>query len=303
MTFRGFIDDAPHRSAVSGIPFLGGRDALVAIAKEPGISALVTIGDNRTRVAIAQFVVSLGMPLATAIDPGAFLGSDVQVCPGTVLMPGSIVITGSRIGQNAIVNTGATVDHDCLIGDGVHIAPGVHVAGGAVVERGAFIGIGACVAPGVRIGAHSIIGAGTVVIRDVSARIVAAGNPGRKVRTLNEEVTGTDSVRTAMTRIDSAGTGIAAVVDSDRRLLGVVTDGDIRRAILRGCNLDQLVDSIMTSSPVTVRPSTDPEEIRKLFIDLEFKQIPVVDDAGHLLDVILPADLVEARRPLERKRS
>jgi perosamine synthetase len=96
-----------------------------------------------------------------------------------------------------------------------------------------------------------------------------------------------------MACIDRTGTGIATVVDEDGRLLGVVTDGDIRRAILGGRDLDEQVDSIMTRSPVTIGPTTDTQEIRRLLVDQRLRQIPVVDDSGRLVDLVLVSDLVE----------
>ena len=102
-----------------------------------------------------------------------------------------------------------------------------------------------------------------------------------------------DSIRSAMACIDRTGTGIATVVDEDGRLLGVVTDGDIRRAILGGRDLDEQVDSIMTRSPVTIGPTTDTQEIRRLLVDQRLRQIPVVDDSGRLVDLVLVSDLVE----------
>jgi sugar O-acyltransferase (sialic acid O-acetyltransferase NeuD family) len=184
----GFLDDAPLAPTFLGFPVLGGREVLAKLAHQAGTSVIVSIGDNRTRLAMAGHVVMQGLPLAAVTDPTAFLAPDAHLSPGSVLMPGSIVVTGSTIGQNVIINTAATVDHDCVVGDGVHVAPGVHLGGGVAVDSEVFIGIGATVAPGIRIGARSIIGAGTVVLRDVPAGVVMVGNPGRILRTLDEEL-------------------------------------------------------------------------------------------------------------------
>jgi UDP-perosamine 4-acetyltransferase len=73
------------------------------------------------------------------------------------------------IGDNRIVNTGAIVDHDCLIGGHVHVAPGAM----------AHIGTAAAIIQGIKIGAGVIIGAGSVVIRDVPPEKKAVGNPAR----------------------------------------------------------------------------------------------------------------------------
>ena len=54
-----------------------------------------------------------------------------------------------------------------------------------VIERDVWIGTGAIILPGVKIGAHSVIGAGSVVNKDIPARVVAAGTPAKVIRHLN----------------------------------------------------------------------------------------------------------------------
>ena len=58
--------------------------------------------------------------------------------------------------------------------------------------------------------------------------------------------------------IDNSSMMIALVVDENRKLLGTVTDGDIRRGLLRGLTLDAPVDQVMHAHPVTAAPGTAP---------------------------------------------
>ena len=76
----------------------------------------------------------------------------------------------------------SSVDHECVIGDGVHIAPGAHLAAGVTVERGSWVGIGSVVKGGVHIGSDVMIGAGSVVLHDISDGALAYGVPARVVR-------------------------------------------------------------------------------------------------------------------------
>jgi acetyltransferase-like isoleucine patch superfamily enzyme len=82
-----------------------------------------------------------------------------------------------KVGKHAIVNTGAIIEHDCRLGDFVHVAPGARLAGAVVVEDRCLVGIGASVLPMVRIAEDSVIGAGSVVVRDIPPRSVAYGVP------------------------------------------------------------------------------------------------------------------------------
>ena len=68
------------------------------------------------------------------------------------------------------------------------------------------------------------------------------------------EVSPETTILSVIEVISAGGLQIALVVDSSRRLLGTVTDGDIRRAILRGQALSEPVSRVMNSKPATGRP-------------------------------------------------
>jgi sugar O-acyltransferase (sialic acid O-acetyltransferase NeuD family) len=146
-----------HGKKVFGMPIRSGS----SIQNERGF---VAIGDNESRIRIASRYRGR---LVTLVHRTAFVGQDVPLGEGTVLMAATVVNVGSRIGANVIINTGTTVDHDCVIGDGVHLAPGCHLCGGVEIGEGTLLGVGAVVVPGVRIGRGAFIHAGQTVTRDV----------------------------------------------------------------------------------------------------------------------------------------
>ncbi len=105
------------------------------------------------------------------------------------------------------------------------------------------------------------------------------------------------TLREAIQTIDNGALQIALVVDGGRRLLGTVTDGDLRRAILKGFGLDQPVQTIMNPRPTVARAEHD---ISQVLADMQRKQIhrvPVVDDEGRVIGVELLEELI---RPSER---
>ena len=181
----GFIDDiSPRRKDTEfcGAPVLGGRERLEDIRRGGAEHLICGLGDCVTRLKLAELARDEGFLLATAIHPSAVVASDATIAVGTVVAAGAVVNPGARIGENVIVNTCASVDHDCLVEDGAHICPGVRLAGKVVVGRAAWIGIGATVVDSVRIGAGSIIGAGTVVVNEIPDGSVAYGVPARVMR-------------------------------------------------------------------------------------------------------------------------
>jgi acetyltransferase EpsM len=188
----GFIDSIdPSRRNTEFYKsiILGGEEQLERL-KDAGISRLVLgFGDGDARLKLADLIKSRGFQLLSAIHPGAIISSNVIISPGTVVAAGAIINSDSLIGENVIINTSSSVDHECVISDGAHICPGVHLGGRVRIGTGTWVGIGACVSDHVSIGNRSIIGAGSVVVRDLPHGIVAYGNPARvkKVRFVNEK--------------------------------------------------------------------------------------------------------------------
>lgn len=108
------------------------------------------------------------------------------------------------------------------------------------------------------------------------------------------------SIQQAIACIDQNGQGIALVADSERRLLGTITDGDVRRAILADLDLDLPVqrvldkkDQIGRSVPLTAPVGTADAELLHLMNQHVLRHIPLVDPEGRVEDVALLSDLVK----------
>ncbi len=173
-------DDIKHQGKrFFGYPVLGTRAALPALFSAQLCHAIVTIGDNLSRAAVAAHLDQHGWRFASAVHPRASIGRGVKIGPGSVVMAGCAVNADAYLGGQVIVNTGATVDHDCRIEDAVHIAPGCHLCGGVSVGQGSLLGAGSTVTPGVTIGKKVIVGAGSTVIRDVADEARVSGVPAR----------------------------------------------------------------------------------------------------------------------------
>src|SRR3954453_218809 len=87
-------------------------------------------------------------------------------------------------------------------------------------------------------------------------------------------------LREAVIAIDAGGLEIALVVDEQRRLLGTVSDGDVRRALLRGTTLDDPIQDVIHSDPFTAPLDADPEDVLKTMTEHAIEQIPLVDELG-----------------------
>lgn len=104
------------------------------------------------------------------------------------------------------------------------------------------------------------------------------------------------SIREAIETIDQAGLQIALVVDEARRLKGVVTDGDIRRGILKGISLEGPIQQVMNPNPVTVDSNVGPEATLVLMRRRRLHQIPVIDAQGIVVDLRVIDELLQPPR-------
>lgn len=91
------------------------------------------------------------------------------------------------------------------------------------------------------------------------------------------------SLREALQTINDVGCQMALVVDGERRLLGTLSDGDARRALLRGVTLDTPVSEAMHTTPTVVRNHEDRETRLGLMKLHGFHQLPIVDSDGHIV--------------------
>ncbi len=100
------------------------------------------------------------------------------------------------------------------------------------------------------------------------------------------------SIREALQTIDKSALQIAFVVDEERHLLGVVTDGDIRRSILRGGDLSQSVDTIMNIHPISAPQGMDRAALLRLMRGKTIRQIPLLDSENRLVGLAQMEDLL-----------
>jgi len=95
--------------------------------------------------------------------------------------------------------------------------------------------------------------------------------------------------------IDTGAIKIAIVVDKNNKLLGTITDGDIRRAILDGKSLEDSIEDIYCKKPIIVSINESKESIIKICTSKKIYQIPVVDNEGKVVDIVLLDELLKSK--------
>jgi len=92
-----------------------------------------------------------------------------------------------------------------------------------------------------------------------------------------------DKIRDVLKRIDDNAAQIALVVDPSNKLLGTVTDGDVRRGILKGVSLDEAAEKVMNRKPTTINSNASRDEIIEKMRLKQLRHIPLLDPDGRVV--------------------
>jgi sugar O-acyltransferase (sialic acid O-acetyltransferase NeuD family) len=174
----GFLDDNPK--ALDGFPcdwpLLGNPREF---AFREGDGALIAIGSPKIRRELATMLDGR-VQFPTLVHPAAIVGPHCALGAGTIICPGTIVTTNVRFGRHVIINLGCSIGHDVTMGDHVTLSPHVSVSGGASLGDEVFVGSNASFVPRVKVGARSVVGAGSLVLRPVPEGVTVFGLPAKQ---------------------------------------------------------------------------------------------------------------------------
>lgn len=199
--------------------------SLTKIGSGTSVGAGSILGQRPSRAKTSTLQTDLSLAPLT-VGEECQIGVSAVLYAGSVIGSGCFVADSAqvrercRLGCNVIVGHAATVENDCLIGDNTRIQTGAYITAhsslsedvfiapmvtttndsyvgrtqerfrhrkGVTVEKGARIGGNAVILPGVTLHQEALVGAGSVVTRDVPAYMVAMGIPARTVRQVPEE--------------------------------------------------------------------------------------------------------------------
>lgn len=174
-------DEKKWGKTFHGIPIRGGVERAGEFIELGHRFVNLITGDLISRFTISRDIVQKGGILENFIHPTVNLEM-VDVGVGNYIQEGVVLQAGVEIGDNSSIHMGSLIGHETRIGHSTFIAHAVSVSGCCSIGDGCFIGTNATVLPRVSIGNWAIIGAGSVITKDVGARSVVVGNPGRFIR-------------------------------------------------------------------------------------------------------------------------
>lgn len=174
----GFLDDGIDKgSLIVGFEVLG---KISDYKNYLDCEFVIAIGDPYIREKVADM---LNVKWYTAVHPTAVISSlGAEIGEGTVVMANAVVNSCAKIGKHCIINTGAIVEHDNVLSDYVHLSPNAALAGMVSVGKSTHIGTGVSTKQVINIASDCIIGAGSVIVRDINESGTYVGVPARKIK-------------------------------------------------------------------------------------------------------------------------
>lgn len=103
------------------------------------------------------------------------------------------------------------------------------------------------------------------------------------------------TIKEALEIIDKGAIQIALVVDENDKLLGTLTDGDIRRGLLKGFDLTSTIEQIIFKTPTIAKISDTKEYILKIALEKKLHQIPIVDENDKLIGIVEIDELIKPK--------
>lgn len=183
----GFIDDKPSYKGkiIDGYRVLGNS---ADVATYPDAYYVCAVGSAKIRKsAVEKFLRIAPVKFATLIDPACVWCKDRStIGEGCIICAHTYITVDAKIGNHVYFGADGTVGHDARIDDFVTCYPGVNVSGTTHISTACEIGAGSQIIQGVNVGERTIVGAGSVVIRDLPPECTAVGAPAKPIKFHNK---------------------------------------------------------------------------------------------------------------------
>ena len=169
--FRGFVSNASaSEKSMFGYPVMSEAQTLETVARNEVRKGFVAIGDNEGRRRLVEKISALNskFEFLSVISPLARVSSDAVVGKGVFVGAFASIGPFSVLEDFSILNTGANLEHDAVVESFASISPGAQLAGQSHIGFQAAVGMNASVLEGVRVGPQALIGAGSVIAKEVS---------------------------------------------------------------------------------------------------------------------------------------
>lgn len=179
----GYLDDGEdmQNKTINSYPVLGMVDD---IGRFPDAYFVVAVGSASARSQIVDRISyrEPNVKYGILIDPSVEMSDSVKISDGAVICAHTIMTVNITIGRHVIINLDCTIGHDAVINDFVTVYPSVNISGNTEVGSASELGTGTQIIQGKKIGTRSIVGAGSVVVKDIPEKCTAVGAPAKPIK-------------------------------------------------------------------------------------------------------------------------
>ncbi len=178
----GFLDDRPgilDGKALAGTPIL---DTIENYKPKDNDCFICAIGNPAERHRYTKMIIDKGGVFTKLISPKASKCPGSKIRRGAVISGNALISCDVVIGAHTFINNNTTIGHDARIGRCCHIGGHVFIGGNTRIGNQVTIHPSATILPGLNIGDNAVIGAGSVVIRDVKNGKTVFGVPAGVVK-------------------------------------------------------------------------------------------------------------------------
>ncbi|WP_286677232.1 MULTISPECIES: NeuD/PglB/VioB family sugar acetyltransferase [Aminobacterium] len=186
-TIKGFYDEDESKlnTFKMGVKVVG-KFSNLNTKEIKGKKFVVAIGNNTIRHHIMSKVNQFGGTTPTLIHPSATVSPSAEIGKGVYIQANAYIWTKVKIDDYCIISPNVVIAHHTCVGKACLISTLTGVGASIKIEDNVFIGMGSTIVTGVNvIGKNSIIGAGTVVLKDTDKNSVYVGIPAQKIRDNN----------------------------------------------------------------------------------------------------------------------
>lgn len=179
----GFVDDNKEiqDKKINDIPVVGGISFLIDQKEETNV--VIAIGNPTIRYKIyEQLKENKNIKFPNIIAKDVRISNSNKLGIGNIICTQSILTVNITLGNFNHINLDCTVGHDVILHDFVTVYPSVNISGNVVVGNYSELGTGTKIIQGKSITENVIIGAGSVVIKDLIEKGTYVGSPVRKVK-------------------------------------------------------------------------------------------------------------------------
>jgi len=181
-----FYDDVNHFTnpfLFDRYPILNSIEQAQAYLNQVDNRFTIGIGNPYLRKRICDKFTAIGGKLVSTISNDSKIGTfETSLGIGCNVLHGVIISNSTTVGMGCIIYFNSILTHDCVLGDFVEVSPSVNILGRSKIDSYTQIGSNSTILPDLEIGKNVVIGAGSIVTKNVPDNKLVYGNPAKIIK-------------------------------------------------------------------------------------------------------------------------